>query len=135
MDDKNQLSALTTTIVAAFVAHNTVAASELPKLIAETHAALLRTIEGAPPPVVVDAKSPITIKKSIHNDYLICFEDGEKFKSLKRHLRSHYGMSPEQYRAKWKLPADYPMVAPGYAKTRSTLAKTMGLGRKTGPKN
>ena len=135
MDEKNQLAALTTTIVAAYVAHNALSANDLPKLISDTHAALLKTIMGAPPPIAVEAKSPISIKKSIHNDYLICFEDGEKFKSLKRHLRSHYGMSPEQYRAKWKLPADYPMVAPGYAKTRSTLAKTMGLGRKAGIKN
>ena len=79
--------------------------------------------------VVEKPKPPVPVKKSVHNDYLICLEDGMKFKSLKRHLMTHYGMTPEEYREKWELPSDYPMVAPAYAEARSRLAKEMGLGQ------
>ena len=117
-------------IVSAYVSNNSVPTSELPALISEIHAALTRVSSGAPVPVVVEAQKPaIAPKKSISPDYLICLEDGKKFKSLKRHLRTHYNLSPEEYREKWALGADYPMVAPNYAKARSNLAKQMGLGQ------
>ena len=116
-------------IVSAFVAHNSVPPSELPALIASTHAALSNL--GKEPVAVVEEKlvPAVPIKKSISPDFLICLDDGKKFKSLKRHLRTQYQLTPDQYRAKWDLPADYPMVAPNYAKTRSQLAKKMGLGQ------
>lgn len=115
------------TIVAAYVGNNTVAADELPDLIRLVHASLLAVAggeSGAPQP-----KPAVPVAKSISDNFLICLEDGKKFKSLKRHLRTAYDMSPEEYRAKWDLPADYPMVAPGYSRQRSKLAKKMGLGR------
>ncbi|KPF78906.1 MucR family transcriptional regulator [Brevundimonas sp. AAP58] len=120
---------MTADIVSAYVGNNTVAAAELPSLISNIHAALSTVstgvVEAAPEP-----KEPaVPIRKSISPDYLICLEDGRKFKSLKRHLRTKYDMSPEEYRAKWGLPKDYPMVAPNYAKARSELAKQMGLGQ------
>ncbi len=117
-------------IVSAYVSNNSVPTSELPALIGDIHAALMRVSTGAPVPVVVEAQKPaISPKKSISSDYLICLEDGKKFKSLKRHLRTHYNLSPEEYREKWNLGADYPMVAPNYAMARSNLAKKMGLGQ------
>ena len=117
-------------IVSAYVSNNSVPTAELPSLIGEIHSALVRVSAGAPIPVVVEPQKPaVTPKKSISNDFLICLEDGKKFKSLKRHLRTHYNLSPEEYREKWKLDADYPMVAPNYAKARSLLAKQMGLGQ------
>lgn len=117
-------------IVSAYVSNNSVPTSELPSLIGEIHTALMRVASGAPAPVVVEAQKPaVSPKKSISSDYLICLEDGKKFKSLKRHLRTHYNLSPEEYREKWGLGADYPMVAPNYAKARSNLAKQMGLGQ------
>ena len=122
------LVALTTKIVSAYVSNHTVLASDLPQLIVETHAALSR-VSGAT--VTIDREEPkpkVAPKKSVMADYIICLEDGKKFKSLKRHLRTHYNLSPEQYRAKWDLPHDYPMVAPNYARARSELAKKMGLG-------
>jgi predicted transcriptional regulator len=100
----------------------------LPGLIAETHAALSRAAGRAVPQEREEAKPKIAVKKSVMPDYLICLEDGKKFKSLKRHLRTHYNLSPEEYREKWGLPPDYPMVAPNYANARSQLAKKMGLG-------
>jgi predicted transcriptional regulator len=115
-------------IVSAYVSNNTVPPSEISGLIAQVHAALLRVAasgEVAAEPV----RPAISVKKSIHADYLVCLEDGKRFKSLKRHLRSQYNMSPEQYREKWGLPLDYPMVAPNYAVARSQLAKKMGLGQ------
>ena len=116
-------------IVAAYVSNNSVPSTELPSLISEVHTALLRiklgTVE-APPEA---AKPAISIKKSVTPDYIICLEDGKKFKSLKRHLRTQYDMTPEQYREKWGLPADYPMGAPNYSRARSELAKEMGLGQ------
>ena len=116
-------------IVSAFVSHNTIAASELPALIRDVHAALAR-LDGAPAAPVAEAPKPaVNARKSVHDDFIICLEDGKKFKSLKRHLRTQYSMTPEQYREKWGLPPDYPMVAPNYAKARSALAKEMGLGQ------
>ncbi|MCU4178980.1 MucR family transcriptional regulator [Bosea sp. BH3] len=121
---------LTADIVSAYVSNNSVPASELPALISEVHSALSRVIGGVAPVVQAEAPKPaIPVKKSITADYLICLEDGKKFKSLKRHLRTQYNMSPEQYREKWGLPPDYPMVAPNYAEARSQLAKKMGLGQ------
>ena len=119
-------------IIAAYVSNNAVAPGDLPKLIAEVHAALkgLSQEETAEP--VEEKKPAVPIRKSVTPDYIICLEDGKKFKSLKRHLRTHYNLSPEEYREKWGLPADYPMVAPSYSATRSRLAKANGLGRKAG---
>jgi len=116
-------------IVSAYVSNNSVPSSELPALINEVHNALLRVNSGVTPVVVEALKPAVPTKKSITNDYIICLEDGKKFKSLKRHLRTQYNISPEEYREKWGLPADYPMVAPNYAKARSQLAKQMGLGQ------
>ncbi|WP_394690047.1 MucR family transcriptional regulator [Hoeflea sp.] len=120
---------LTAEIVAAYVSNNSVAANDLPNVITQVHAAL----GGATAPVeeVVEKPKPaVPVRRSIQNDYLICLEDGQKFKSLKRHLMTHYGLTPEQYREKWDLAPDYPMVAPSYAEARSRLAKEMGLGQK-----
>lgn len=121
---------LTADVVAAYVSNNPVPASELPNLIAEIHAALGRVggVQEAAP--AEKPKPAVNPKKSIHDDYIVCLEDGKKFKSLKRHLMTHYGLTPEQYREKWGLDANYPMVAPNYAAARSQLAKKMGLGRK-----
>ena len=116
-------------IVSAYVSNNSVMATDLPALIAEVHAALLQVAGGTPQPTAEAQKPAVPVKKSIANDYIVCLEDGRKFKSLKRHLRTQYDMSPEQYREKWGLAPDYPMVAPSYAKARSTLAKEMGLGQ------
>jgi len=129
MDDKSELLEMTADIVSAYVGNNSVSANDLPSLIANIHAALsgvsAGVVEVAPEP-----KEPaVPIRKSISPDFLICLEDGRKFKSLKRHLRTKYDMSPEDYRAKWGLAKDYPMVAPNYAKARSDLAKQMGLGQ------
>lgn len=116
-------------IVSAYVSNNSVAASELPGLISEVHAALVRVASGVPSVAAPDNLRPaVPVKKSVGTDFIICLEDGKKFKSLKRHLRTQYNMSPEDYREKWGLPPDYPMVAPNYAQARSQLAKEMGLG-------
>ena len=129
MEDKPELLEMTADIVSAYVGNNTVAAETLPSLIANIHAALSGVSNG-PVEVEPEPKEPaVPIRKSIAPDFLICLEDGRKFKSLKRHLRTKYDMSPEEYRAKWGLPKDYPMVAPNYAKARSELAKSMGLGQ------
>jgi predicted transcriptional regulator len=133
MDDHaktDHLVALATDIVCAFVSNNTVNAADLPGVIAAVHGALAQATGGQPPTPAVreDQKPAISLKKSITPEYLICLEDGKKFKSLKRHIRTHYNLSPEEYRDKWGLPHDYPMVAPNYAEARSALAKKMGLG-------
>lgn len=132
MDNKPALIELATQIVAAYVTKNPVERADLPKLITEVHRALEQAAAGPGPGKgdVTEAKPAVSIKKSITPDYLICLEDGKKFKSLKRHLRTHFKLTPEQYREKWGLPADYPMVAPTYATSRSKLAKNMGLGHK-----
>ncbi|MEJ1157974.1 MucR family transcriptional regulator [Prosthecomicrobium sp. N25] len=117
-------------IVSAYVSNNTVNSTDLPNLIGEVYAALQRTSSGvAPEPQPEPLKPAVPVKKSVTPDYIICLEDGKKFKSLKRHLRTQYNMTPEEYREKWGLPADYPMVAPNYAQARSDLAKKMGLGQ------
>lgn len=122
---------LTAEVVAAYVSNNSVPAGELSVLIADVHAALGRVGNApAPQPVVEKPKPAVNPKKSVTDDYIVCLEDGKKFKSLKRHLMTHYGMTPEQYREKWDLDPAYPMVAPNYAAARSQLAKKMGLGRK-----
>jgi predicted transcriptional regulator len=127
---------LTAGIVSAYVSNNPVPSADLAALIGDVHAALLQ-VTGGGAEAAAEAPRPATsVRKSVHPDYLVCLEDGKRFKSLKRHLRSQYAMTPEQYREKWSLPADYPMVAPNYAKARSDLAKEMGLGqqrRKRGP--
>lgn len=123
---------LTAEIVAAYVANNPVPAASLAGLIATVHTAVSGLSEpAAPAPVLSPAVNP---KRSVQPDYIVCLEDGKRFKSLKRHLMTRYGLTPEEYRAKWSLPHDYPMVAPNYAAARSKLAKSMGLGRKPGTK-
>jgi predicted transcriptional regulator len=119
---------LTARIVSAYVSNNAIVASDLPHLISETHAALSRATGNTMPVEREEQKPKVPVKKSVMPDYIICLEDGKKFKSLKRHLRTHYNLSPEEYREKWGLPHDYPMVAPNYARARSDLAKKMGLG-------
>ncbi|WP_082540125.1 MucR family transcriptional regulator [Bosea sp. Leaf344] len=119
-------------VVSAYVSNNSVTAAELPGLIGRVYdalSALGKEPDALPVKLLVPA---VSIKKSITPDYLVCLEDGLQFKSLKRHLQTRYDLSPEQYRAKWSLPSDYPMVAPAYAERRSALAKAMGLGRKAG---
>ena len=124
----SSLIELVSQIVSAYVAHNPVPVAELPRLIERVHATLAE-IDGAPP---VEPKSElkpaVPVRKSVTDDHIVCLEDGKKFKSLKRHLRTRYDMSPEEYREKWGLAPDYPMVAPNYAKQRSDLARKMGLG-------
>ena len=129
MDDKSEIIEMTADIVAAYVGANTVAAGDLPSLIQSVHRALSGVASGGEPVEAAPKEPAVPIKKSITSDHLICLEDGRKFKSLKRHLRTKYNMSPEEYRAKWGLAKDYPMVAPNYAKARSELAKQMGLGQ------
>ncbi len=116
-------------IVSAFVGHNSLAAGELPGLIVAVHGALAGLASRAAEPETPALTPAVPVKRSIQPDYLICLEDGKKFKSLKRHLRTRYNLSPDEYRARWNLPDDYPMVAPSYAQTRSELARTMGLGQ------
>ncbi|KAA3441919.1 MucR family transcriptional regulator [Mesorhizobium sp. SARCC-RB16n] len=121
---------LTADVVSAYVSNNPVPVGELPALIGQVHAALKGTAGGVASAKPEALNPAVPIKKSVTPDFIICLEDGKKFKSLKRHLSTDYGLSPNDYRAKWGLPADYPMVAPNYAAARSALAKTMGLGRK-----
>ncbi|PKU23321.1 MucR family transcriptional regulator [Telmatospirillum siberiense] len=126
--NQNELLALTTQIVAAHVANNTVAVTDLPQLIHE----VFRTLSSVGTvPVALERPQPaVPVKKSVTPDYIICLEDGKKLKMLKRHLKTAYNMSPEEYRDRWGLAADYPMVAPNYAQHRSSLAKKIGLGTK-----
>lgn len=128
-NNTDALIELTADVVSAYVSNNPVPVGELPALIDHVHAALKATI-GTPVAKPEELKPAVPIRKSVTPDYIISLEDGKRFKSLKRHLATHYGLTPEEYRAKWSLPADYPMVAPNYAAARSALAKTMGLGRK-----
>ena len=116
-------------IVSAYVSHNSVRSTELPSLINDVHEALLKVRSGGVEAPAEALKPAISVRKSVTPDFIICLEDGKRFKSLKRHLRTQYNITPEQYREKWGLPADYPMVAPNYAKARSDLAKEMGLGQ------
>jgi predicted transcriptional regulator len=126
------LAELTADVVSAYVSNNPVPAGDLPGLISEIHTALGKTLGAVVEEVQEKPRPAVNPKRSVTDDYIICLEDGQKFKSLKRHLMSHYNMTPEQYREKWGLPADYPMVAPSYAAQRSKLAREMGLGRKRG---
>jgi len=128
--------ALSAEVVAAFVSNNSVPVADLPGLISSVHAGLVRIAgaTGTPQPQSSEALTPaVSVKKSVTPEYLICLDDGRKFKSLKRHL-AILGMTPDQYRAKWSLPPDYPMVASNYAASRSALAKKIGLGQKRGKK-
>jgi predicted transcriptional regulator len=128
MEDKVEVIEHVTDIVSAYVGNNVVAPGELPTLIQRVHQALAGLSDGALPDAA--PKEPaVALKKSVTPDYIICLEDGRKFKSLKRHLRTKYNLTPEEYRAKWGLANDYPMVAPNYARARSDLAKQMGLGQ------
>jgi predicted transcriptional regulator len=129
-EDNGDLIELTADVVSAYVSNNSVAAGELAGLINSVYLALSGVGAAPAAPPAEPLKPAVNPKKSITPDYIICLEDGKKFKSLKRHLSSMYSMSPEQYREKWGLPSDYPMVAPNYAEARSRLAKEMGLGQK-----
>ncbi|MBX9881895.1 MAG: MucR family transcriptional regulator [Sphingomonas sp.] len=133
METSNELQetliTLTADIVAAHVSNNSVAVSDLPVLIANVHNAL-QGLGGPAPEPEVKQEPAVSIRASVKPDYIVCLEDGKKLKMLKRHLMTHYQMTPEQYRAKWNLPADYPMVAPNYAEQRRSLAKKIGLGTK-----
>ena len=124
------LTSLTADIVSAYVANNALSGDKVPELINSVYGALNRASQNLVEAPKVELKPAVSIKKSITPEYIICLEDGLKFKSLKRHLKSHYDMSPEEYREKWGLPHDYLMVAPSYAAARSDLAKNMGLGRR-----
>lgn len=129
MEKKDELVDMAATIVSAYVSANELPPHELPRLIQTVYSAL-KDVSFAGPSTPEPTQEPaVAIKKSVTADYIICLEDGKKFKSLKRHIRTRYGMSPDEYRQKWGLPHDYPMVAPNYAKERSNLAKRMGLGQ------
>jgi predicted transcriptional regulator len=117
-------------IVSAYISRNSLPQAELPNLISAVHSAIAKLAGGSAEPVSEPLRPAVPLKKSYTSEYVICLEDGRKFKSLKRHLRVHYGMTPEQYRAKWGLPEDHPIVAPGYAEIRSRMAKDMGLGQR-----
>ena len=135
MTDSNDMTetiiTLTADIVAAHVSNNSVAVSDLPTLITNVHNALAGLGGGSPTPEV-RAEPAVSIRASVKPDYIVCLDDGKKLKMLKRHLMTHYGITPDEYRAKWGLPADYPMVAPNYAEQRRSLAVKIGLGRKPG---
>lgn len=128
MEEKNNLTDMVVDIVTAYVSKNSIPATELPALIASVHKSLTGLKTGDESKPAEPQQPAVSVKKSVGQDYIICLEDGRKFKSLKRHLRTKYGMTPEEYRVKWGLPQDYPMVAPSYAQARSSLAKQMGLG-------
>lgn len=126
--EKSSLVALTANIISAYISNNQVGRDDIPGMIADVHEALSKASERGNNSEREDLKPAVSPKKSVHDDYIICLEDGKKFKSLKRHLRTHYNLSPEEYRDKWGLPHDYPMVAPNYSAQRSHLAKQTGLG-------
>ena len=129
-ESEQDVRRMTAEIVAAFLAANSVQATQLPELIRSVFTAL-NSLDGRPEePAAEPLKPAVPIRKSVTRDYIVCLEDGKKLKMLKRHLRTTYNMSPEDYRAKWGLPAEYPMVAPAYAERRSEFAKKIGLGRK-----
>jgi predicted transcriptional regulator len=129
--DAASLLDLTADIVAAHVSNNAVVVGDLPVLIGNVHAAL-SSLGTASEPDVPPSEPAVPVRRSVKPDHIVCLEDGKKLKMLKRHLMTHYQMTPDQYRAKWNLPADYPMVAPDYAERRRVLAKKIGLGRKPG---
>ena len=125
-----ELLRMTAQVVASYVSQNPVPADQLPDLIGAVHNSFKNVETAAPPPPEQPQKPAVPVKKSVHPDYIVCLEDGKKLKMLKRHLKTAYDMTPEQYRERWGLAADYPMVAPNYAKHRSSLAKKIGLGTK-----
>lgn len=130
-DDYSVLD-LTATVIASYVSNNALQTSELPALIASVHMAIARSFAGGTPaPQAEPLRPAVPVKKSVTDDYIICLEDGRKFKSLKRHLMAHYDLTPDEYRVKWGLPSDYPMVAHNYAEARSKLARKMGLGQRS----
>jgi predicted transcriptional regulator len=130
-EDSGNVVRLVASIVAAYITKNALPQSELANLISEVHTVMMKLDGNPEEPAKAEPQRPaVPIKKSFTADYVICLEDGKKFKSLKRHLRVRYNMTPEQYRAKWGLAADYPIVAPGYAEIRSRMAKDMGLGQR-----
>ena len=132
--NKDKLIELTARLVSAYVKNNAVRAADLPMLLNNVHAALVAATPGHEEPANAPGRPEPAVnpKKSVTDDYIICLEDGKKFKSLKRHLKTSFDLTPEEYRKRWNLDPAYPMVAPNYAETRSVLAKTMGLGRKSG---
>jgi predicted transcriptional regulator len=125
---RTDLVELTAEIISAYVSNNAVTKEDLSSIISDVHEALSKAAQRVGPAEREELRPAVALKKSVTPDYIICLEDGKKFKSLKRHLRTHYNLSPEEYREKWNLPHDYPMVAPNYAAARSNLAKQMGLG-------
>ena len=129
-NDQRRLTGLTSQIVAAYVSSNTIRQEDLGSLIADVHAALVRAPAAASSAQPEPKDPAVPIRRSVTPDHIVCLEDGKKFRSLKRHLTGEHGMTPEEYRAKWGLAGDFPMVAPNYAKARSDFAKAMGLGRK-----
>lgn len=129
MENDGALIGVVSEIVSAYVGNNPVPVSDLPGLIENTYNVVSDLNSRTPKDIKVDQKPAVSVRKSLSEDFLICLEDGKKFKSLKRHLRTRYNMSPDEYREKWGLASDYPMVAPNYAKQRSDLAKRMGLGQ------
>ena len=129
MEDSEMLVTLTADIVAAHVSNNSVAISDIPLVLRSVHEALAGLASGAEPEP--EPQQPaVSVRSSVKPDYIVCLEDGKKLKMLRRHLMTHYGMTPEDYRAKWNLPKDYPMTAPNYAEKRRALAKQIGLGTK-----
>jgi predicted transcriptional regulator len=130
-EGQSSLVLLTVDIVSAFVAHNKIAQNDLGLIIEEVHRALVRAPAAAAEPEKIELVPAVSIKRSVTPDYIVSLEDGKKFKSMKRYLMRAHGLTPDEYRAKWGLPRDYPMVAPNYAKARSDLARKMGLGRKS----
>ena len=129
MDEKSEIIEMTTDIVSAYVGNNSINAADVPSLIQNVHRALASVATGEDTTPPAPQEPAVSVRKSITPDFLICLEDGRKFKSLKRHLRTKYDMSPEEYRAKWNLPKDYPMVSPNYAARRRELAMEIGLGK------
>jgi predicted transcriptional regulator len=129
----NNLIEITADVVSAYVNHNSISATDLPGLIADVHSSLVALRSPAEQPAP-ELKPAVPLRKSVTPDFIICLEDGKKFKSLKRHIQTQYGLTPAEYREKWGLPPDYPMVAPNYSATRSQLARENGLGRKPAPK-
>jgi len=130
MDEKTNFAELTADVVAAYVANNPVPVTSLAELIKDVHMALTNAAKGASESAEVPKNPAVSVRRSVTDEHLICLEDGLKFKSLKRHLRTYHGMTPEEYRAKWGLPADYPMVAENYSAKRAELAKKIGLGNR-----
>jgi predicted transcriptional regulator len=131
-DLQETLITLTVDIVAAHVSNNSVAAADIPQLIENVHASLAKLTSKTTEPVEERPEPAVSVRTSVKPDYIVCLEDGKKLKMLKRHLMTHYNMTPDEYRARWNLPSDYPMVSPNYAATRRELAKKIGLGRKPG---